>query len=169
MELTKVYPEDFRAVQRIAKETFFETFAEFNTESDMKKYLEENFSDEKIKAELSNPESVFCIAWDHETPVGYLKVNTGLAQTEPQEETSLEIERIYVIQAFHGKKVGQLLYEKALEIARSLDKSCIWLGVWEKNPKAIRFYEKNAFVAFDKHIFRFGEDEQTDIMMKKML
>ncbi|KAA6439335.1 GNAT family N-acetyltransferase [Dyadobacter flavalbus] len=169
MELSIARPEDLKAVQLIAKETFFETFAADNTEADMIQYLTENFSDEKIKSELTNPESVFCIAWDNETPVGYLKVNTGTSQTELRDATSLEIERIYVKQAFHGKKAGQLLFEKALEIARSLSKSYIWLGVWEKNAKAIRFYEKNGFTAFDKHIFRFGEDEQTDIMMKKDL
>jgi diamine N-acetyltransferase len=70
---------------------------------------------------------------------------------------------------YHGKKVGQLLYNKALEIAKRQKKSLIWLGVWEENPKAIRFYEKNGFVAFDKHIFKFGEDEQTDVMMKKVI
>jgi ribosomal protein S18 acetylase RimI-like enzyme len=162
-------PEDLETVQLIARETFFETFADANTPADMDKYLKENFSNDKIMAELSNPESVFCIAKEDEIPIGYLKVNAGQAQTELRDASSLEIERIYVKSAFHGKKVGQLLYEKALEIARQQNKSYVWLGVWEKNLKAIRFYEKNGFVAFDKHIFMFGEDEQTDVMMKKML
>jgi ribosomal protein S18 acetylase RimI-like enzyme len=161
--------QDLKALQYIARETFFETFAASNTEADMRKYLEENFSDAKMKEELSNPQSVFCIAWEDETPVGYLKVNSGLAQTELQDGSALEIERIYVKNAYHGKKVGQLLYEKALEIAQQKETSYLWLGVWEENPKAIRFYEKNGFVAFDKHIFKLGQDEQTDIMMKKVL
>lgn len=161
--------EDIKAVQAIAKETFFETFAPSNTEADMKKYLTENFTDEKIRAELSHPDSLFFIASEGQHVIGYLKVNSGIAQTELQDEHSLEIERIYVKSAYHGKKVGQLLYDKALEIARSQQKSSIWLGVWEENPKAIRFYEKNGFAAFNKHIFKFGEDEQIDIMMKKML
>lgn len=161
--------EDFKAVQLIGRETFFETFAQSNTEADMNKYLAESFSDEKVKTELSNPDSLFFIAWDGEKSVGYLKVNLGKAQTELQDETSLEIERIYVKSLYHGKKVGQLLYEKALEIAQLYKKSSIWLGVWEANPKAIRFYEKNGFVAFDKHIFKMGEDEQIDIMMRKVL
>ncbi|WP_229213788.1 GNAT family N-acetyltransferase [Dyadobacter psychrotolerans] len=70
---------------------------------------------------------------------------------------------------YHGKKVGQLLYEKSVEFARLQKNDYAWLGVWEENPKAIRFYEKNGFVAFSKHIFLFGQDEQTDIMMKKVL
>ncbi|MCF0064792.1 GNAT family N-acetyltransferase [Dyadobacter chenwenxiniae] len=68
-----------------------------------------------------------------------------------------------------SEKIGQILYEKSLEVARFRKMAYLWLGVWEENIKAIRFYEKNGFVAFDKHIFKFGEDEQTDIMMKKVL
>ncbi|MCE7065133.1 GNAT family N-acetyltransferase [Dyadobacter sp. CY326] len=161
--------EDLAILQQIARETFFETFAEANTEADMKKYLAENFSNEKMTAELNNLESQFFIAWHDQSPVGYLKVNFGMAQTELKDSTSLEIERIYVKNAYHGKEVGQILYEKSLKIAQLRNNAFLWLGVWEENKKAIRFYEKNGFVAFDKHIFKFGEDEQTDIMMKKVL
>ena len=149
------------------RETFFETFAESNSEDDMKAYLDKNFSDSKLTEELNNPDSDFFIAWEGKEAIGYLKLNTGKAQTELQNAVSIEIERIYVKQEYHGKKVGQLLYEKALEIARQMKKEFIWLGVWEENPKAIRFYEKNGFVAFDKHRFMLGEDEQTDILMKR--
>lgn len=86
-----------------------------------------------------------------------------------QDETSLEIERIYVKKSHHGKKVGQLLYDQAVETAEHLKKSYVWLGVWEENLRALNFYRKNGFVEFDKHIFRLGEEEQTDLMMKKML
>lgn len=160
---------DLSTVQQIARETFTETFAEANTDEDMRKYLRENFSDTKVSAELSHPDSQFYIAWEGGAPVGYLKINTGEAQTEPQGETALEIERIYVKNAYHGKKVGQQLYEQALAVAREKNKTILWLGVWEENPKAIRFYEKNGFVAFDKHIFRFGDDAQTDVLMRKEL
>jgi ribosomal protein S18 acetylase RimI-like enzyme len=161
--------EDAQTLTIIGKETFFETFAAGNTQENMEKYLEENFNVGKLQNEISNIDSLFYIAWDANIPVGYLKLNLGSAQTELKDDNSLEIERIYVKSAYHGQKVGQLLYEKAVEVAKKQKKSFIWLGVWEENPKAIRFYEKNGFTAFDKHIFKMGEDEQTDIMMKKTL
>ena len=167
--ITQVGINDLIILQQLARETFYETFVEANTEADMEKYLAENLGDDQMKAELGNPDSQFFIAWEDETAIGYLKVNAGAAQTELKDATALEIERIYVKSTYHGKKVGQFLYDKALEIARLQNKSYLWLGVWEQNPKAIRFYEKNGFIVFDKHIFKFGEDEQTDIMMKKML
>ncbi|MCF2443015.1 GNAT family N-acetyltransferase [Dyadobacter sp. CY345] len=160
---------DLKTVQMIAKETFFETFAEANTEADMQMYLDKNFGENAMKEELDNPYSLFYIAREGEIPVGYLKVNLNEAQTELKDESSLEIERIYVKRAYHGKKVGQILYEKAVDTAMFYKKKYLWLGVWEENQKAIKFYQKNGFVAFDKHIFKFGGDEQIDIMMKKSL
>ncbi|UKB77475.1 GNAT family N-acetyltransferase [Chryseobacterium sp. MEBOG07] len=167
--IIKASSEDLEIVQNLGIQTFSETFAEDNTEEAMKKYLEESFNTEKIKSELNNPNSFFYIAWEEDNPVGYLKVNSGKAQTELQDETSLEIERIYVKKSHHGKKVGQLLYHQALETAQHLNKAYLWLGVWEENLRALNFYRKNGFVEFDKHIFKLGEEEQTDLMMKKML
>jgi ribosomal protein S18 acetylase RimI-like enzyme len=169
IKINSVFLEDYKSVQLIARETFFETFASSNSDADMQNYLAQSFSDKKVKEELSNEESMFYMALADDVPIGYLKINVGQAQTELQDSQALEIERIYVKAAFHGQRVGQLLFEKALEIAQETNKKSIWLGVWEKNPKAIRFYEKNGFVVFDKHIFRMGEDEQTDVMMRKML
>jgi ribosomal protein S18 acetylase RimI-like enzyme len=160
---------DLGLVQQIGRETFYETFAASNTEADMRKYLEENFHAEKIRSELLNPDSHFFLAMEKQTPIGYLKLNTGQAQTDIRDNAAIEIERIYVKSDFHGKKVGQLLYDKALETALELEKEYIWLGVWEENPRAIRFYEKNGFEAFDTHIFIVGTDEQVDILMKKRL
>lgn len=169
IQVRKATVNDLNMVQQIGRETFFETFAESNTEADMQQYLTVQFSLDKLSIELSESNSQFFIAWDGASAIGYLKVNMRDAQTELKEDHSLEIERIYVLNSYHGKNVGQLLYERALEVASRLGKSSVWLGVWEKNPRAIRFYEKNGFVAFDTHIFKMGDDEQTDIMMRKEL
>ena len=166
IEITKISLEQLVQLQEIGRQTFAETFSSTNSEENMKTYLEEGFSVEKLTAELQNPESEFYFATLNEVVIGYLKINFGQAQTEVQEGNSLEIERIYVLQDFHGKKVGQLLYEKAIQIAKNKKVAFVWLGVWEENHRAIQFYTKNGFVAFDQHIFRLGDDEQTDIMMK---
>ena len=98
-----------------------------------------------------------------------MKINFCDSQTELKDNKALEIERIYVVNAFHGKRVGKLLYDKAITIAKEKGVEYVWLGVWEENMRAIRFYTKNGFVAFDKHIFKLGDDEQTDIMMRLKL
>ncbi len=169
MEIRKTTLNDIKLLQDIGRKTFFETFSESNSEENMRKYLEDGFSIEKLTEELNNKHSEFYFAVMDEKVLGYLKLNFGASQTELKDNNSLEIERIYVLQEYHGKKVGQVLYEKAIQVAYEKEAIYVWLGVWEENPRAIRFYEKNGFVEFDKHIFKLGDDEQTDIMMKKFL
>ncbi|GEN74558.1 GNAT family N-acetyltransferase [Chryseobacterium hagamense] len=161
--------KDLAILQDLGRQTFYETFAPHNSEEQIRQYLTESFAEDKLTRELKHPDSLFFIAWEEENPVGYLKVNSGEAQTELQDDTSLEIERIYVRSSHHGKKVGQLLYDKALETAVEQQKKYLWLGVWEENHRAVSFYRKNGFEEFGKHIFRLGDEEQTDLMMKRML
>lgn len=167
--IRKIGLEDMDALQVISRRTFVETFAEGNSPENLAKYLEERLNADILKTELSNPGSWFYFAEFNGEVIGYLKVNTGSAQTEHWDSAAVEIERIYVLHEFHGKKVGQALYDKAIAIAHELHADTVWLGVWEKNPRAINFYKKNGFVEFDKHIFKLGDDEQTDIMMKRSL
>jgi ribosomal protein S18 acetylase RimI-like enzyme len=169
IDLTKVTLNDIDQLQKIGKQTFHETFSASNTEENMKKYLKEGFTTEKLTAELNDKNSEFYFAKHNNTVIGYLKLNFGQSQTELQDDKALEIERIYVSKEFHGKKVGQLLYEKAIQTAKQNNANYVWLGVWEENQRAIHFYKKNGFVEFDKHIFKLGDDEQTDIMMKLQL
>jgi len=169
IEITKVTLSDIDQLQKIGRQTFQETFSESNSEENMKKYLEEGFSNEKLTAELNDINSVFYFATLDNEVIGYLKINFGASQTELKDSKALEIERIYVSKQFHGKSIGQLLYDKAIRIARMKNVDYVWLGVWEENPRAISFYKKNGFVEFDKHIFKLGNDEQTDIMMKLKL
>ena len=171
ISIVSVSLSDLIKLQSISRSTFAQTFDEHNNPEDMEAYLNSSFSAEKLSAELSNKNSGFYFAINNEVNevVGYLKVNTGDAQTEKKDLNAFEIERIYVDKAYFGKKVGHLLFNKAIEIAKSIKVSYVWLGVWEENHRALAFYTKNGLVAFDKHIFRLGNDEQTDIMMKLTL
>jgi ribosomal protein S18 acetylase RimI-like enzyme len=157
---------DILILQNIGRQTFSETFTESNTAENMQKYLEEGFAIEKLTLELQNENSKFYFAQLEDVVLGYLKINFGASQTELKDNKAVEIERIYVLQAFQGKKIGQILYEKAMQIAKEVKAEYLWLGVWEENNKAIHFYTKNGFIPFDKHIFKLGDEEQTDIMMK---
>lgn len=156
-------------LQAISRQIFSEAFADTTSEANMKAYLDSSFAHDKLLAELEDPCSRFYFALSAGKVVGYLKLNTGDAQTEQELTAALEIERIYVLAAYHGQKVGQALLNKAFEVANALQCKNIWLGVWENNQRAIRFYTKAGFTVFNSHIFRLGDDEQTDLMMKKQL
>lgn len=169
IQIQRVALNEMMQLQKIGRQTFYETFSESNSEENMKNYLQDGFSEEKLATELNDINSEFYFAKSTDEVIGYLKLNFGASQTELKDNKALEIERIYVSKEFHGKNVGQLLYNKAIEVAKKKNADYVWLGVWEENPRAINFYKKNGFVEFDKHIFKLGDDEQTDIMMKLML
>ena len=166
MQIRKAVLQDLEKLSAISKATFTETFAAQNTEENMQQYLETAFSDKQLAAELSDPDSAFYFLDSGGKIAGYLKVSLASPKNDIQDGNALEIERIYVRKAFQGKKAGQMLLDKAIEIAKARKARYVWLGVWEHNPRAIRFYEKNGFVAFGKHLFKLGEDEQTDLLMK---
>lgn len=169
IDIIKVTHNDLAQLQKIGRDAFYETFAWANTEENMTKYLDERFSVTKLTDELFDKNTEFYFATLENNVIGYLKLNFGQSQTELQDDKAVEIERIYVLKEFHGKNVGQLLYDKAILIARQKCADYIWLGVWEENPRAIHFYKKNGFIEFDTHIFQLGNDAQTDILMKLKL
>lgn len=166
IDIKKVTVKDNYQLQKISRQTFYEALSAGNTEENMKKYLEEDFSFDKLTAELNNSNSEFYFATLKNIVIGYLKLNFGQSQTDIKDEKATEIERIYVLKEFYGKSVGQLLMDKAINVGKQKNLDYVWLGVWEENPRAISFYKKNGFVGFGKHFFKLGNDEQTDIMMK---
>ena len=141
MQIRKLDITDLENLQKISITTFRETFEEVNSEEDMQKYLDENLSLERLKNELENLDSEFYFIENENKNLGYLKLNFGNAQTEKVEENYFEIERIYVLKAFLGQKIGQILFDKAIEIGREKNLEYVWLGVWEENHRAIKFYE----------------------------
>ena len=169
LNIRKLTLKDIESLQILGKQTFFETFVGTCTDEDMQHYLDNSFNLAQLESELANENMHFYVAEQNDTMCGYLKVNFGTAQTELQDPSAVEIQRIYVLNQYHGKGVGQMLFHKALEVAEEANADYIWLGVWEHNYKAQKFYQKNGFIEFDKHTFMMGMEPQTDIMMKKIL
>ncbi len=166
LQITKITASDLHELENIGRQTFIESYGDRNTAENMESYLSENFNTHRLKSQLADPDSEFYFAILNERVVGYLKLNFGKAQTEKKYPNSVEIERIYVLKEFHGKKIGQLFCNKAFQLGQQYKLSYIWLGVWAENHKAISFYKKYGFTDFDTHTFKFGNDEQQDIIMK---
>jgi ribosomal protein S18 acetylase RimI-like enzyme len=166
IEIKKASLSDLDLLRTISINTFIETFSDVNSVENMNNYIRDNFNTEQLTSELLNPDSLFYIATIGNETLGYLKLNFGKAQTEIINEQAMEIHRIYVLQEFHGKKVGPLFMEQALLIANQKNVDYVWLGVWEENHRALNFYKKNGFVEFDSHVFTLGDDQQTDLLMK---
>jgi ribosomal protein S18 acetylase RimI-like enzyme len=165
-EIVKIGLPEIDQLRKISIETFVETFKDSNTENNLQQFLDEAYSWNQLKSELENPDSEFYFAKFGDEIIGYLKINQGEAQKESIGHCALELERIYILNKFQGKNIGQILLDYTIEIAKKNNIDWVWLGVWEHNQRAINFYLKNGFVQFDQHIFTVGDDDQTDILMK---
>ncbi len=167
--LVKITSNDIKALVSLSKETFYDSFSWANTAENMKSYMEESLSEESLLAELSLPASSFYFALADGKRVGYIKLNFGNAQKEALGSDAVELERIYVVKESQGMGIGQRLLDSVIEIARQHSCKKLWLGVWERNDGAIRFYERNGFEKFGTHPFMLGSDKQTDILMMRAL
>ncbi|MCX7773774.1 MAG: GNAT family N-acetyltransferase [Clostridia bacterium] len=161
--------EDLETLQDLSWRTFYDTFRPMNTEEDMKAYLENALGRDALHKELQNPSSAFFFLYADDELAGYIKLNEHPAQTDLHDPNALEIERIYVDKAFQGKGLGRNLINKAIEIANQKGLHYLWLGVWEKNEKAIAFYKSRGFYKIGQHDFLLGSDLQTDHIMRKDL
>lgn len=164
--LRKATFADLSALLEIAQTSFLQAFTEGNKPENVQAYLAQAFTSVQLEKEWRNPASTFLLASLEGKLVGYTKVNLAAAQSDVQDPESLEVARLYTVEEVWGKGVGQFLLDAAIEFAKEKGKTYVWLGVWEHNARAIRFYEKNGFKAFGSHPFPFGDEIQTDWLMR---
>lgn len=165
--LRRLDARDSDALRTIAEETFLDTFAAQNEPENIAAYVAAAFNTGQVASELANEFSEFFFIEAGSDVAGYLKLNTGAAQTEQALPNALEIERIYVRRSHQGTGAGKALMHHAIARAIAAKVDWLWLGVWDQNQKAIDFYRASGFTAFAQHDFYMGRDLQHDIMMKR--
>jgi ribosomal protein S18 acetylase RimI-like enzyme len=159
--------KDAELVADLSRETFYESFAADNTEADMEIFLSKQFTRDGLIAEMGRPGLDFFLVCFEEAVVGYVKLR--VCKLPDSNDPSTEIARIYLKQEWIGKGAGKLLMQVSVEQAEKNNSKWLWLGVWEKNPRAISFYTKWGFEKFGETDFFLGNDKQTDWLMKKSL
>lgn len=167
IHITPCRQEEIPQLRQMAESTFVDAFGAKNTPEDMAEYTAKAFSLFHIQEEYDHPDSHFFFARKDETPIAYLKLNFNEAQSELKEANGMEIERIYVESTYQGQGIGAQLFDFAWDMAVKRGIEYVWLGVWDQNPGAIRFYERQGFEAFSQHSFLLGKDLQTDILMRR--
>ena len=168
-ELEKCTLQDLHSLHKISMETFYQTFADTNTEENMTAYLESAYNEEKLYKEFCTPDSSFFFLYVDDRLAGYMKINEYPSQTDINDSDSLELERLYILKDFQGIGLGNELMNHAISIASEHGKKYIWLGGWEHNERAKHFYKKNGFYKIGEHSFVVGDDVQTDYVMRKDL
>ena len=119
--------------------------------------------------EVGTQENIFLLAYCGDRIAGYVKLREGKKLLELKGAATIEIARLYALKEFIGKGVGKRLMQAAIDIANAQKKEVIWLGVWEKNQRAINFYTAWGFEKFREVDFLLGDDLQHDWLMKKEL
>ena len=161
--------DDAAILSEFAAKAFYHTFANDNTPENMAAYLKASFSPEIQFHELSASENIFLIAETESRPIGYAQLVMDSKEESLQGTRSLEIRRIYASPEHIGQGVGKELMISSIQEARQRGCDSIWLGVWEKNLRAIRFYKKWGFKEVGTHIFYVGDDPQRDFIMELAL
>lgn len=157
---------DATMLSELGAKTFYDTYASDNTPENIDAYIRKSFSTEIQIAELSDPNIIFLIAELENEPVGYVKLKLDSKDESITGTKVIEIERIYSLQQYIGKGIGKALMQAAIDEAKQKACDSIWLGVWEKNPRAINFYKKWGFREVGSHIFTVGNDPQRDLILE---
>ena len=167
LKIIPVTESELEKLKYLSIKTFQETFSDQNTDDNMNEYLRLNMNSSKLLNELKNPNIEFYFAYNETSLIGYLKLNYKDAQTENVlDNKAFEIERIYLLKTFQNMGYGKQLFKKIASIGKLKGYRRLWLGVWEQNLTAIKFYKKLKLKIFDKHNFIMGNDIQTDFLMK---
>lgn len=161
--------DDAALIADLSRQTFYETFAPHNTKEDMEKFMSEQFSRERLISQVQWPGNLFYLAYADEEIAGYVRMLEGSNPPGLGKVAAIEIARIYAASNVIGKGIGSALMQHCLQVAKDRKKKFIWLGVWEKNQRAIDFYIKWGFERFGEHEFVLGNDVQTDWLMKRAI
>jgi diamine N-acetyltransferase len=161
--------EDMASVKEVAIASYEHTFAAFNTRENMDAFYAENYTLAKFDSEYSEPHSIIYVACTDKHVIGFVRLRINHEVDQHLADSSIELQRLYIHPLHQGIGAGALLMKASLAYARNLKFEWIWLGVWEENYRAQRFYEKFGFIRFGEHVFQMGDDPQIDWLLKLKL
>jgi diamine N-acetyltransferase len=167
MTIRELTVADIPALRDLAIKIYRDTFTDQNTPESMEAFLERDYSIESFQKEFAEPGSRYFFISDGTRPAGYLRMRRNTEADHILGSNNIELHRIYIEKDYHGQRVGHELMQLAIDIATQGNYEWLWLGVWEHNPRAQRFYEKWGFEKFSEHIFHMGDEKQTDWLLRK--
>ena len=166
LDIRRAIPDDAPTIIDLAQKTFVETYGETNKRENVDTYMQAMFSHDKIRTEINSPNERFFIAFNNSNPVGFTKLRDDRQGRGLDGKKALEIERIYVLKDYQGLKVGKELLDKCKSLAAEENFVVIWLQVWQRNSKAVQFYQKGGFVIYETATFQFGDETHQDYVMR---
>ena len=169
IEIRRAREADAPALAAIAERTFRDTFADSNTAADMNLHCQSAYGPAIQRREIRDPQWVNLLAEDQGRLIGFAQLRLLQFKDCVAAERPSELYRIYVASEWHGKGVAQNLMRESIAAAVQAQSDCVWLGVWEHNPRAQAFYRKSGFDVVGDHVFMVGHDKQRDLIMARSI
>lgn len=169
LTIRRAEPADALWLAALAERTFRETYRAHNTPADMESYVAAHFGPDRQASELNDPAMTTLVAEDQGRPAGYVQLGRGPAPASISGAGPMEVVRFYLDSRWHGRGVAQRLMGAAVDAAREAGAGTLWLGVWERNQRAIAFYRKCGFRDAGTQEFVLGSDRQRDLVLERPL
>lgn len=169
IRIRKAKIEEVPAVRELAIEVYTDTFAEYNSAANLQAFYDDSYNLEKFKAEFAESGAQLYVALDDLKIIGFLRLRLNAEVDHHLGKNHIELQRLYIHRDYQGGNVSKLLMDQALKYATEKKMEWIWLGVWEKNFRAQKFYNKWGFERFGEHTFQMGDDPQIDWLLRKQL
>ena len=167
LSIRKADRNDANRLSELAEATFRDTFAAVNAAEDMDLHCQSHFSGTIQADEIANPNMITLLGEDEERLAGFAQLRWGATPGCVLARSPAEIQRLYVASRWHGKGVAQHLMNACIAEMKDRGSDVVWLGVWERNPRAIAFYKKCGFAEVGAHVFAVGRDPQRDVIMAR--
>jgi diamine N-acetyltransferase len=167
--ITTAEPEQTDILARLAVATFRQAYARQTKAEDLDLYIESALHPEKIRAQLRDPCITFLLARLNAEPAGFAKLEVRKPPDCVSDSGAVELGSLYVLKDHYGRGVGRALLAAAFREARCLGCNTLWLSVWEKNTRALKFYRRQGFAAVGRWIFWVGTDPQQDLILVRSL
>lgn len=165
--LRRASPADAARLAAFAATAFADTFAAQNRPEDMAAYIAQAFGEPIQRAELTDPQCTVFLAERDGEIAGYVMLRDGTPPPCVHDASAIEIMRLYAGQRWIGAGIGALLMQRCLVEAAARGRRTIWLGVWERNVRAIGFYQRWHFTIVGSQSFQLGSDRQNDRVMSR--
>jgi GNAT superfamily N-acetyltransferase len=160
---------DARGLAALAARTIHDTFAADNDPAEMARHIATAYGETQQAREIADPAITTLLAEVDGALAGYAQLRTGAAPAGVSPDAPMELWRFYVDRVWHGRGVAQALMQQVTNTARQTGARTLWLGVWERNPRAQAFYRKSGFTEVGAHVFMLGTEAQTDRLFARAL
>jgi ribosomal protein S18 acetylase RimI-like enzyme len=169
IEICRAAVADAKLVSVLGAVTFYEAYFEQDAPADLANYIHESFNLDKIRAEIEDENASFFIIYLENCAVGYAKLREDSETDCVANETAIELQRIYTVERVFGKGIGGRMLNHCLEYAKQKGFRTLWLGVWEENRRAQKFYEKHGFKRVGTLTFPYGASVGINYVLEKVL